>query len=117
MKKFYIKKKISGNKILYKGKYNNEIFLTEKNINDNLKGSFYHNDINNKKISSVLIKGYNISKSNIGLENMDNNSFKIVRKLDLEEESKKDEDYTFIDLNKNKNIKKIMEIKKAKKIQ
>ena len=109
------KKKISGNKILYKGKYNNEIFLTEKNINDNLKGSFYHNDINNKKISSVLIKGYNISKSNIGLENMDNNSFKIVRKLDLEEESKKDEDYTFIDLNKNKNIKKNNGNKKSKK--
>ena len=99
------KKKISGSKISYKEKFRREVFLTDKNINNNLKEPFCNNDIINKKIKSAIQKGCNTDKSNQGLENSNDNSLKIVRKLDMDEESKRDEDHTFFDLKKGKSIK------------
>ena len=99
------KKEIIGNKISYKQKFISETSLTDKNINNNLKGSFCSNDIINKKVKSAIQKGCNIDKSNQGMGNSNENSLKIVRKLDMDEELKKDEDHAFIDLKKGKNIK------------
>ena len=99
------KKKISGSKISYKGKFRREVFLTDKNNNNNLKGSFCNNDIINKKIKSAIQKGCNTDKSNQGFENSNDNSLKIMRKLDMDEVSKRDEDHTFIDLKKGKSIR------------
>ena len=107
------KKKPNGNKVIsFKMKYNNDIFLTDKNYKiDNLKNSFCNikNDIMKKKMSFVIKKGYNNSP-NQSFKLSDNKSFKISRKLDLDEYLKKEDEYTVIDINKQKN--KINDIKK-----
>ena len=95
-----IKKKNKINKVLsIKIGYNKDIFLTEKNNNNNnlkksflnseIKNSFY-NEINNKRMSPILKNGNQISSFKKGLELSDNKSYKIVRKLDYDEEPKKD---------------------------
>ena len=117
------KKKASGNKVIsFKMKNNNDFFLTDKNYKyDNLKNSFcnIHYDIINKKMSLVIKKGYN-NFPNQSFKISDNKSFKMSRKLDLDDELKKEEDFTVIDLNKQKNkikneIKKNEISKKIKK--
>ena len=122
------KKNMVNNKILSikVGNNNKDIFLTEKNNNENLKKSFcnsdikksFLNDLNYKRISPLSKNGIYISPSKQGLEFIDNKSFKIVRKLDLgqnmDEESKKDMDVKFLDEN---NVKKGKIFNKVSKVK
>ena len=122
------KKNIINNKGLSikVGNNNKDIFLTEKNNNENLKKSFcnsdikksFFNDLNYKRISPLAKNGIYISPSKQGLEFIDNKSFKIVRKLDLgqniDEESKKDMDVKFLDENNVKIGKIFSKVSKVK---
>ena len=106
--KLFNNKKSNVNKVItFKGKHSTDINLTDKNnINDNLKNSFCNNNIN-KKICSVKKKGFNILTNSQILEFSDNKSFKLIRKFNLDEESKKEDNFTVINLNKGKyDIKK-----------
>ncbi len=119
MKKYYKKKNINNNNkiISVKAKYNNEIFLTDKNINENIKNSFCNN-IFNKRVSPMKNNGFYIFLSKQSIELPDNKSTKIVRKFNLNEESKKDKsernekNIDEIILNKGNNImNKVSKIK------
>ena len=105
----------NNNKVIsVKAKYNNEIFLTDKNINENIKHSFCSNFFN-KRVSPLKKNGFYISPSKQSIELPDNKSTKIVRKFNLNEESKKDKSERNIDemvLNKGNNImNKVSKIK------
>lgn len=123
------KKKMIGNNkalLIKVGNNSKDIFLTEKNNNENLKKSFcnsdikksFFNDLNYKRISPLAKNGIYISPSKQGLELIDNKSFKIVRKLDLgqniNEESKKDMDVKFLDENNVKIGKIFNKVSKVK---
>jgi hypothetical protein len=122
------KKNLGNNKAISikVGNNNKDIFLTEKNNNDNLKKSFcnsdvkksFFNDVSYKRISPLAKNGIYISPSKQGLEFIDNKSFKIVRKLDLgqniDEESKKDMDIKYLDENNAKIGKIFNKVSKVK---
>jgi hypothetical protein len=122
------KKNLGNNKAISikVGNNNKDIFLTEKNNNDNLKKSFcnsdvkksFFNDVSYKRISPLAKNGIYISPSKQGLEFIDNKSFKIVRKLDLgqniDEESKKDMDVKYLDENNAKIGKIFNKVSKVK---
>ena len=105
-----LQKKKMNKVISVKTKCNNEIILTDKN-NDNIKKSVC-NSIFTKRINTSRKNGLCISPSKQSIELADNKSLKIIRKLDLNDESKKEGNDKIIDYKKKTNNKrKISKIK------
>ena len=106
-------KNINKNKVLsIKIDYGKGNFFSEKNNNnDNLKKSFFNseikrsfcNDINNKRMSPISKNVLNTFSSKKVFNLSNNKSCKIIRKLEYEEDSKRDSETDILDEN---NIKK-----------
>ena len=91
-----------------KTKCNNEIFLTDKNNEKRKKTCCLFN----KKINISRKKGLSISPSKQSIEFTDNNSVKMIKKFDLNDESKIEGNNKNIDdKKKNNNKSKISKIK------